>query len=297
MADTYAASRIKRRRGKNAEMEERAQFYIAYARMHGPVTVRGLYYQAEINHVAGIDKSDQAYDRVQGQVLKLRRQGRLDYKWIADATRWMRKPRTYSSIEDALQQTARTYRRALWNDASEYVEIWAEKDAIAGVIYEVTQAYDVPLMVARGFASETFCFEAVAQRADDRRPYHVYYLGDFDRAGVDAARSLNRKLSGFAAQHGIDVHFETLGVTREQVHSLRLPTREPKRKTAADRRWPYDFACEVDALPPDVMRAIVEAAILRHLPRRQISILRAAEDSERAHLTELAKIFAGEDDE
>ena len=31
----------------------------------------------------------------------------------------------------------------------------------------VTSRYDVPLMVARGFASETFCYESIAQRGDD----------------------------------------------------------------------------------------------------------------------------------
>jgi len=44
----YQASHIKRRRATAAEMEARAQFFIDYAERHGPVTVRGLYYQAEV---------------------------------------------------------------------------------------------------------------------------------------------------------------------------------------------------------------------------------------------------------
>jgi hypothetical protein len=190
----YEASPIKRRRATKAEMEARAEFLIAYAEEHGPVTVRGLYYQAEVNNVPGITKDDKDYVKVQRQVLALRRAGLLAYDRIADATRWMRKPTTHSSVEAALERTARLYRKALWDDIDAYVEVWCEKDALAGVIYPITSRYDVPLMVTRGFSSETFCYEAIAARDGDDRPYYVYYLGDFDRAGVDAARSLEEKL-------------------------------------------------------------------------------------------------------
>src|SRR5262249_9610811 len=71
-APTYEASPI-RSRATKAEMEERAQFLIEYAQQHGPVTVRGLYYQAEVAGVPGIDKTEAGYVKVQRQVLDLRR--------------------------------------------------------------------------------------------------------------------------------------------------------------------------------------------------------------------------------
>jgi hypothetical protein len=286
----YEASPVKRRRAVRAEMEERAAFYIAYAEEHGPVTVRGLYYQAEVHGVPGIDKADAAYERVQRQVLNLRRNGQLSYALIADMTRWMRKPASYDSVEAALRATAALYRRNLLNDLEAYLEVWVEKDALAGVIYPVTAAYDVPLMVARGFSSETFCYEAVAQRGSDQRPYYVYYFGDFDRAGQDAARSLQEKLTRFSAEAGIEVRFETVAVTLEQIRVWNLPTRLPKRKTGADRKWPHTFACELDAVPPDELRQLVEAAINRHLPQDRLRILKAAEESERAVLRSLVNV-------
>jgi hypothetical protein len=72
-APSYAASRDKRRRASKAEMEERAEFLIGYAEEHGPVTSRGLYYQAEVHGVPGIDKTEASYEKVQRQVLSLRR--------------------------------------------------------------------------------------------------------------------------------------------------------------------------------------------------------------------------------
>ncbi|NIA67605.1 hypothetical protein HBA54_03280 [Pelagibius litoralis] len=287
--NVYPASPVKRRRATKAEMEARATFLIGYAGGHHPVTVRGLYYQAGVHRVPGIDKTDNGYDKVQNQCLKLRRAGRLDYDWIADATRWMRKPRTYSSAEDAVQQTAALYRKALWHDADSYVEIWCEKNALAGVILPVTSLYDVPLMVTGGFSSETFCYEAVAQRGDDDRPYYVYYLGDFDRAGRDAARSLEEKLTRFADETGVEVLFKDVAVTAEQVRAWSLPTRPPKRKSPADRKWPYTFACELDAIPPDRLRQIVKDAIDPHLPQQQLNVLKVAEESERELLLSFAE--------
>jgi len=277
----YAPSPINRHRATKTEMEERAAFLIDYAEAHGPITVRGLYYQAEVHHVPGIGKDDSGYDKVQRQVLILRRAGRMSYHDIADATRWMRKPDSYDSIDAALKETARLYRKALWTSTADYAEAWCEKDALAGVIYPVTSEYDVPLMVARGFSSETFCFEAIEQRGDDKRDFHVYTLFDFDRAGQDSARSLEEKLKRFAAAKGIKVYFHNLAVTAVQVRQWNLPTRKPKRKSHADKKWPHKFCCELDAIPPDQLRDLVRTAIEQHLPRRQLEVLKVAEEDER----------------
>jgi hypothetical protein len=198
-------------------MRERAEFLVDYAEQHGPVTVRGLYYQAEVRGVPGIDKTEASYDKVQRQVLLLRRAGRMPYENIADLTRWTRKPRSYNGVEAALRSTAQFYRKALWADADSYLEIWCEKDALAGVIHPVTAEYDVPLMVCRGFSSETFAFEAIEAREDDPRDYVIWYLGDFDRSGRDAADSLMEKITRFADEKGVDVSFNILAIEEQDV--------------------------------------------------------------------------------
>lgn len=278
----YVASPIKRR-ATFAEMEQRAEFLIGYALEHGPVTVRGLYYAASVASMPGIEKDDSGYVKIQRQVLALRREGRLPYSAIADSTRWMRLPRMHNSIADALAETARLYRRNLWREAPAHVELWIEKDALAGVVLPVTSEYGVPLMVCKGFSSETFAFEAAQSYRHDGRPVFVYHLGDFDRSGVDASRDLERKLKGFVAG-SVDVHFERLGVTLAQIGSLNLPTREAKRTSAADRRWSYSFACELDAIPPHALRSIVRETLARHMPDELLAETLAAETSEREAL-------------
>jgi hypothetical protein len=308
-SDIYAASPIRPRpRATRDEMEERALFLIDYAQGHGPVTVRQLYYRAEVARVPGIDKTEGGYDKIQRQVLALRRLGRLPYRHVADLTRWMRKPNTYDSVKQALQTTARLYRKALWADAEVYIEVWLEKDALAGVIYPVTALYDVPLMVSRGYSSETFCFKAIESRWDDARPYVVYYLGDFDRSGRDAAATLKEKLERFATEKHVEVAFIHLAIEADDILEFAnsdkqvlvnvggqarwLPTREPKRKSPADRLWPYPFACELDAIEPDDLRAAVRTVIEQHLPPDQLEVLKVAEDSEREFIAGLVANIA-----
>lgn len=280
----YQASRIKRRRATKGEMEERAAFLIGYAQAHGPVTVRGLYYQAEVAGLPGIDKSESGYAKVQAQVLALRRAGRLAYDAVADATRYMRKPRTFDGWEEALRSTAQLYRKSLWAGTDLEVEIWIEKSALAGVIYPVTAEYDVPLMCTGGFSSETFAYEAVARLQGSGRSLVIYSLYDFDRSGRDAAGSLEEKVRRFGQEFGVPVQFRRLGLTLDQVQELDLPVRPAKKTSAADRRWRHDFAAELDAIPPDVLRDLVRGAIEKHLPPGELAALKRIEAAERETL-------------
>ena len=285
----YPASPIKRNRATKQEMEERAAFLISYAKAHRPVTVRQLYYAAT---VAGlIEKTENGYGKVQAQILNLRREGRLPYHCIADATRYMRRPVTFDGWEAALRDTAQIYRKSLWAESDEEVEIWLEKSALAGVIAPVTREYDVPLMPTGGYTSETFAHEAVSALRGTEKTLIVYSLYDFDRSGRDATASLREKVERFGIEYGVPVQFNVLGLTEAQVIDMDLPTRPAKRKSAADKRWPHAFAAELDAIPPDTLREIVREAIEHHLPAYELAHLKRVEEAERASLL----AFIGED--
>jgi hypothetical protein len=152
----YQTSHIKSRRRTKAEMAEiRAGIY-QIVEADQPMTVRQVFYRAE---VAGlVEKTEAEYtSTVARLLLEMRRAGELPYDWISDNTRWMRKPKTYTGLADFIDTHQRAYRRSLWSEADTYVEIWLEKEALAGVVIDVTSEYDVPLMVSRGFASEATC--------------------------------------------------------------------------------------------------------------------------------------------
>jgi hypothetical protein len=244
--------------------------------------------------VAGaVDETEAGYGRAQRQLLEMRRAGTIPYSCIADNTRWMRKPRTYSGVEDALRQTAYFYRRAVWDDLDDYVEVWCEKDALAGVLHSVTAEYDVPLMVARGYSSESFAYEAAHAIKAIGKDGYVYYLGDFDPSGWNMARNLEEKLRGF----GAEITFERLAVNPEQIKAWNLPTRATKQTDTRCREFFDTFgggtpSVELDAIHPDTLRQIVRGAIEQHLPEDHLVGIEAAEKSERENFGRLAKFGA-----
>ena len=193
------------------------------------------------------------------------------------ATRWQRKPRTFDSVQEALQETARLYRKALWTDASAYVECWLEKDALAGVVLPVTAQFDVPLMVARGYASLSFLHEAAEFISSLDVPAYIYHCGDFDPSGQDAARAIEKSLRDMAPE--AEIHFERLAVTPEQIEEWSLPTRPTKISDTRSKGF-GDVSVELDAIPPNDLRDLLQEAIERHLPPEQYDVLKAAEESE-----------------
>jgi hypothetical protein len=147
-----------RPRSTKAEMEARHDALWQIVMEMAPCSVRQVFYQASVRGL--VEKSEDGYKRVQRDLTTMRRAGRLTYSAITDNTRWQRRPATYRDISEALAETARFYRKALWTDAKCHVEVWLEKDALSGSLYPVTSEYDVPLMVARGYASLTFLWSS-----------------------------------------------------------------------------------------------------------------------------------------
>jgi len=245
-----------------------------------PMTVRQVFYQATVRGL--VEKAETGYARVQRALADLRREGRLPFRWIADNTRWQRKPRTWRSPEEAVAHVAAFYRKALWSDLDERVEVWLEKDSLAGVVYEVTDELDVPLMVTRGYASLSFLHSAAEAIAADGKPTTIYHLGDFDPSGQDAATKVEEALRSFAP--GVEIAFRRLAVTRQQIEEWRLPTRPTKASDSRAKGFGA-ISVELDAIPAPTLRDMVRVAIDWHLPQDQLAVLKAAEESERSFLS------------
>jgi len=276
-AAAYEARPIKRARASRAEMAERAEMLIELAYANGPCSVRHLYYAATVAKMPGITKTDAGYSKVQRLVLELRRSGAIPYDLVVDSTRWMRKPKSYDSMEAAIDETARLYRRNLWAISSWRVEVWAESDSISSTIYPITHKWDVPLMVTRGQSSETFTWNAAEQWAQQDGWPAVLYIGDHDPAGLDIEESLRSKLTAF---YGDDIEWERIGVTWGQVEELDLPGTPPKLKHRK-RDYPFHMAVEAEALPPRLLLDLLDDAIAMYVDIGQLERLKAVEADER----------------
>ena len=242
-----------------------------------PMTVRQVFYQMVSRGL--IDKTESEYKNVVCRLLsKMRLEGELPYGWIADNTRWQRKPITYNSIEEALRLTTETYRRNLWQGSDSYVEIWLEKEALAGVLLEETAKWDVPLMVTRGYPSLSFLHSAAECIAESNKDVYLYYFGDHDPSGVDIPRVVEERISEMAPDARI--YFECIAVTPDQIEMFNLPTRPTKKTDTRAKRFKGE-SVEVDAIEPRILRKLVETVIVQHIQPDEWERLQRVETIER----------------
>ena len=275
-----------RHRVTKTGLVDRRAALLEIVRAAQPATVRQIFYLASVRGI--VAKDEGGYSRVQIDLVEMRRSGQLPYGWIVDHTRWQRSPVTFDSIDAALADTASTYRKALWRDIKSYVEIWLEKDALSGVILPVTKKFDVPLMVARGYASETFLHSSGEYMASVDKPCWVYHFGDFDPSGQDAARAIEKGLRHHAT--GAEIHFQRIAVTQRQIDEWNLPSRPTKHSDTRAKKF-GPVSVELDAIDPNKLRELVEEGIVRHLPPDKYEVLIEAEKSERTLFQGLAGLI------
>jgi hypothetical protein len=254
-----------------------------FLEMEPRLTVRQIYYALTVRGF--VPKTENGYRQTCYQLKKMREKKIIPHGWIADNTRYHIKPATDRSLSSALERWQQSYRRDLWASQDVYVEIWVEKDALAGVISPVTAEYDVPLYVARGYSSMTFIYDAAEDIKRIGKPAYIYHFGDYDPSGVDAADKIEIGL----LQHGADVYFKRVAVTKEQIDSLHLPVRETKPSDPRSKNWGNRPSVELDALPAPVLRELVRASIERHIDHEVLDRTRLIEQKERETLAAVRK--------
>jgi hypothetical protein len=280
---------LKRRRVTADEMADRLDAITAIVTDIQPCTVRQCFYQCVVKRV--VEKTEAEYDKVQKALVALRREGRVPYSYIHDSTRVTYRPVTFPSPRAALLNVAAAYRKSLWKDMDLAVEVWLEKDALSDIVNPVTSEFDVPLRVARGFSSLSFLADAAGEIEESAKgSVYVFHLGDHDPSGRSAGEVIERDLTALAPN--VDIYFERIAVTPEQITGLRLPTRPTKRSDSRAASFEAEFgqgSVELDAIHPELLRGIVRNAIEEHMDASTLAKLRKKESGERSMLFDLAK--------
>jgi hypothetical protein len=197
-----------------------------------PMTVRQVFYQLVTRGV--IEKTEKEYQQTVIRLMTdMRLDGSLPYSSVVDESRRVRITRTYDNIEDALEQTAKFYRRSALAQSDDYIEIWCEKDALSGVMWDVTSDYDVPLMVSRGMPSITFLHgsaQEIYRAAQQNKQTFIYQFGDHDPSGVLIPQTIERRLDQMCERLDCPAPIvERVALTEEQIEEYSLPTRPTKR--------------------------------------------------------------------
>lgn len=244
----------------------------------GQMTIRHLCYVIESRGY--IEKTERAFKTYNGHLVNWRRDGLIPWDAFVDNTRWHYGSVGYDGLEEALIESRNAYRRNIWADLPVYVEIWTEKDAIASILLSIADTYGVKVLPLRGFASLTMLHNAAAtfrEMARRGKDVYVYYFGDHDPSGRLIDPSALRSLE---EDFGVIVDFERVALTEDQIEAYNLPTR-PTKKSSHSKNF-KGRSVEIDALPMDVLRGLVDQAISQHIPPHYMDMMLRIEAEERA---------------
>jgi hypothetical protein len=200
----------------------------------------------------------------------------------------------YESAEETLQDSWQNYSLPYWHDQPEYVEVWLEKDALAGVFQRVTDNHNVCLAPCRGYPSLSFLYEAVKRLNHinkGEKEIVILYFGDFDMRGIDIQRHLTESLNLFHLGH---VVVKRVALTKQQIAEHNLPPQPSKKTDTMSRGWIEthgDVAWELDALDPHILVQIIKEAIEENIDKPTLEIRKRAIDSGQEQIRQKIKEY------
>ncbi len=252
------------------------------------LTLRQLYYQFVSRDL--IPNTPRSYKNLGSAINDGRLAGMIDWDAIEDRVRVPRRASEFESIKELVEAAIRSYRLPRWEGQSSYVELWVEKDALAGVLEPIAREFHVTLMVNRGYSSQSAMYEAAerfrAKVADGLDPI-LFYLGDHDPSGEDMVRDVRDRLSMF----GVEVDVRKLALTMAQVEQYEPPPNPAKMSDSRAEAYVAKFgesSWEVDALPPNVLASLIRMAFRSVVDRKRMDVVIAREKVDKDRLLEAA---------
>lgn len=233
-------------------------------KQYGKLTVRQVYYQLVSRGV--IENSKSSYQKYDHHLTTGRKGGVIPWDAFEDRTRMFYKEplpeydiSSESNPKDALKSWFRyalnpkvstRYDLSRWKDQHCYVELWVEKDALAGFLSPLCERLGVGLVVSRGYTSYTFKQEAnkrFNEISELGRSPVLLYLGDLDPSGYDIYRCLREEIKAMV---------ERIGLYSQDVTQFNLvpnPIKDLDTRTKGFKNLYPELGnnvYELDALPP-----------------------------------------------
>ena len=204
--------------------------------------------------------------------------------------------------------------------------IWLEKDALAGVLEDIAKKYRVKLISSRGYSSFTYIYKQLVESLDLYKPLVILLLTDFDPSGQDMKGDLKKRVLKYVYDRynylmdredfdgvikvdeimkvnkdtyeywkeyeGRGIEVKKVALTEEQVieyNLLPLPAKTSDPRYEWFKRNYGDKATELDALPPEILRQLVENAIIENIDMNAWKETEHIEREERRRIKEIVQ--------
>lgn len=260
-----------------------------YAGQGYSLTLRQLYYQFVARDLIANKQSE--YKRLGSIINDARLAGLVDWEAIEDRTRGIESLSHWDSPSSIVETCARQYREDKWADQDARIEVWIEKEALAGVFARACDELDVPYLSCRGYTSQSEMWRASMRlRAYERQGQetYIFHFGDHDPSGIDMTRDIVDRLRIFGSRAEV----RRLALNMDQVDKYKPPPNPAKLTDARADKYIEDFgyqSWELDALDPKTLSQLVRKAVVKLRDDRLWKQAEAREQQGRERLQAVAR--------
>lgn len=232
-----------------------------YAAQGFDLTLRQLFYQFVSRDL--IKNTIKSYKRLGSIVNDARLAGEIDWDAITDRTRNLHSLGTWDTPASIARAAAQSFQIDMWRNQKHRVEVWIEKEALAGVFTPICDELRVGLFPCRGYTSQSeMHVAAIRLRSYDENGQTpiILHFGDHDPSGMDMSRDIDDRLSMFMG--GMDV--QRLALNMDQVRTHKPPPNPAKITDSRAKEYIKrhgNKSWELDALNPDILAGLVRTNV------------------------------------
>jgi len=243
------------------------------------LTLRQLYYQFVARDL--LENTQRNYNNLGTLITKGRKAGVIDWSGIHDEGRSAKRRWGDQTPEAVVDNISSLLIIDPWKDQDAYVEVWIEKHGMAGTISKVCDDRRVTWLTCGGYVSASEAYKGgkrFRQAAEAGKRPVLIHLGDHDPSGLDMTRDNGDRIGQFGRIGSFEYGYEDLSQISLDVQRIALnypqieehsPPPNPAKMTdsrAADYVAEHGYSSwELDALSPDIIRDILDAAIMDYV--------------------------------
>lgn len=262
------------------------------------LTARQVYYQFVSR--GWLENTERSYKGLTSLLTDARYAGLVDWEAIEDRGREPAIPLEFRDLAHRVESAIENYRLDRWEGQENYVELWVEKQALAGVLAPLARKFHVTLMVNKGYSSASamkdaaerirFAYNDAVDAGQAKMPI-ILYLGDHDPSGEDMVRDIEDRLNEFLAGDTVEVEVRELALTMAQIRKFNPPPNPAKVTDSRAAAYIAKYgpqSWELDALPPRELNRIVERAFAGVLDLDKYNAVIKREEADKAKLRKAA---------
>jgi hypothetical protein len=263
-----------------------------------PVTLRQVFYRLGSLPDLYFPLNQGYYKRLSAKLVEARRDEDNPFPDLVDYGREIHEMPGWDTEAEFFEAVIESWARRRNAGQEIHLFVGVEKDTLRAQALNLARPLGIPVVVLKGYGSETYAKEVSQRIAEDGRPAVLLYFGDLDPSGENLQADWESKSGPWAIpaiRLGINIGDRspaTSGLAYD------LPWIEAVKSDGSpkeDSRWPafaakYDLdpavpvQCEVEALDPVDLQAKLQAGIDAHFDYDIYEAVTAEEDEQRERI-------------